>query len=147
MRIAAVQLYVDHHEKNSNWARIEHYAKRANESNVDLLIFPEWVHDASPCRGNCNLLSGQFPRYVIGGPGPDSVLGKDASNRFCEIAAQYGLDIIVGTIIERDPDDNRLYNCAYYIDKDGKILLEYRKVHLWHPERDYLHRGKKTNEL
>lgn len=69
------------------------------------------------------------------------MLGKEACQRFCDLAKTHGLDIVVGTIIERDPDDNHLYNCAYYIDKDGKVLLEYRKVHLWHPERDYLHKG------
>ncbi|KAI9244099.1 carbon-nitrogen hydrolase, partial [Phascolomyces articulosus] len=81
--------------------------------------------------------------YVIGGPSPEAALDKGGCERFCKFALDYGLDIVVGTIIERDPDDGRLYNCCYYINNDGSVLMEYRKVHLWHPERDYLHQGKR----
>ncbi|KAG2217326.1 hypothetical protein INT45_010775 [Circinella minor] len=122
MKIAAVQFYIDHNDKPSNWDRIISFVEKAAKEKVDLIVFPE---------------------YVIGGPSPESALDKGASERFCKLALDYGLDIVVGTIIERDPEDGRLYNCCYYINNDGTVLMEYRKVHLWHPERDFLHEGKR----
>ncbi|KAI8137495.1 carbon-nitrogen hydrolase [Fennellomyces sp. T-0311] len=122
MKIAAVQFYINHDEKSTNWDRIISFISSAAEQNVDLIVFPE---------------------YVVGGPGPESALDKLASQRFCKLALEYGLDIVIGTIIERDTLNDRLYNCCYYINSDGTILMEYRKVHLWHPEREYLHQGER----
>lgn len=65
-----------------------------------------------------------------------------AVNRFCDLAKKYQMDVVPGTLIERDPKDGHVYNTAYYIDRSGKILLSYRKVHLWHPERTYLKNGE-----
>ncbi|KAI8393469.1 carbon-nitrogen hydrolase [Radiomyces spectabilis] len=120
MRIAAVQFHINHEDKDENWIRIEQYLAKAAETNVDLVVFPE---------------------YFVGGPGTH-VVNNGARNRFCDLARKYELDIVPGTVIERDPHDGHLYNCAYYIDKSGEVLLEYRKVHLWHPEREYMKGGK-----
>lgn len=65
-----------------------------------------------------------------------------ALNRFQQLAKKYDMDLVPGTLIERDPKDGFVYNTAYYIDKSGKVLLSYRKVHLWHPERLYLTKGE-----
>ncbi|KAI7880851.1 carbon-nitrogen hydrolase [Lichtheimia hyalospora FSU 10163] len=121
MKIAAVQFAINHDDPHSNWPRIEAFIKNAKSQDVDLIVFPE---------------------YLIGGPGPERAIGKEACERFCSLAKQYDLDIVSGTIVEIDPEDGKMYNCAYYIDNRGQVLLEYRKVHLWHPERDYLHQGK-----
>lgn len=84
-------------------------------------------------------------RYFIGGPGKHMVEKTApglAVQRFCDLAVKYNLDVVPGTLIERDPKDGRVYNTAYYIDRSGEILLSYRKVHLWHPERKYLTKGE-----
>ncbi|KAI9310987.1 carbon-nitrogen hydrolase [Dichotomocladium elegans] len=117
MRIAAVQFYINHKNKEVNWCRIEEFIQKAKTQDVDLIVFPE---------------------YVIGGPGLECAVGKEGCERFCGLAKQYDVDMVVGTLIEKDPEDGHLYNCAYYLDHTGKVLLEYRKVHLWHPERTYL---------
>lgn len=65
-----------------------------------------------------------------------------AVKRFCDLAVKYNLDVVPGTLIEKDPEDGLVYNTAYYIDRSGEILLSYRKVHLWHPERKYLTKGE-----
>ncbi|KAI9023577.1 carbon-nitrogen hydrolase [Phycomyces nitens] len=120
MRIAAVQFHIDHKDKESNWPRVEQYMAKAAEQKMDLIVFPE---------------------YFIGGPGKRSSI-QGAAERFSALARKYDMDLVPGTVIERDPTDGNLYNCSYYIDKSGKILLEYRKYHLWHPERTYLSNGQ-----
>jgi predicted amidohydrolase len=65
-----------------------------------------------------------------------------AVNRFCELAKKYKMDIVPGTLIERDPTDGHVYNTSHYIDQSGEILMSYRKVHLWHPERYYMKKGE-----
>ncbi|KAL0083842.1 Nitrilase/cyanide hydratase and apolipo protein N-acyltransferase [Phycomyces blakesleeanus] len=121
MRIAAVQFHIDHKNKESNWDRVEEYMAKASDFKVDLIVFPE---------------------YFIGGPGKRSVI-KGGTERCQALARKYNMDLVPGTIIEMDREDGNLYNCSYYIDKSGKILLEYRKFHLWHPERSYLSHGQK----
>ncbi|KAI8143420.1 carbon-nitrogen hydrolase [Fennellomyces sp. T-0311] len=119
MKIAAVQLHIDHKDRAANWDRAEAFMAQAAEQQVDLIVFPE---------------------FFIGGPGRKSAV-VGGSERFSKLAQRYGMDIVTGTLIERDPDDGKYYNVAYYIDKSGEILLDYRKVHLWAPERKYLTPG------
>ncbi|KAI8090988.1 Nitrilase/cyanide hydratase and apolipo protein N-acyltransferase [Gilbertella persicaria] len=124
MRIAAVQLHIDHQDKEVNWKRAEEFMAQAVTQQVDLIVFPE---------------------YFIGGPGKHRVEKTApgvAVQRFCQLAKKYKMDIVPGTLIERDPQDGHVYNTAYYIDQSGHILLAYRKMHLWHPERSYLKEGK-----
>ncbi len=49
--------------------------------------------------------------------------------------------IVIGTIIERDND--KFYNCAFILGKNGKIIGKYRKAHLFSPmfETEYLSPG------
>jgi predicted amidohydrolase len=61
---------------------------------------------------------------------------------FCEFAKKYSIDIVPGTIVEGDKAEDAVINCAYYIDSSGEVLLKYQKVHLWHPERKWLTRGR-----
>jgi predicted amidohydrolase len=65
-----------------------------------------------------------------------------AIDRFRELARKYKMDIVPGSLTERDPTDGHVYNTTYYIDQSGEVLLSYRKVHLWHPERTYIKMGQ-----
>ena len=59
--------------------------------------------------------------------------------RFQQLAAQYAIDIVPGSIIEGDA--NGLFNTTYYIASNGEIRGRYRKVNLWLPERGYITPG------
>ncbi|KAI9302963.1 carbon-nitrogen hydrolase [Cunninghamella echinulata] len=112
VRIAAVQLYTELNDINYNWKKIEEYLERAHQKQVELIVFPE---------------------YFLGDP---KVMIEDPLPRLIELAKKYQIDIVTGSY-EIKKDDKK-YNCTNYIDKDGQVLLHYRKVHLWHPERpDY----------
>ncbi|KAI8068689.1 carbon-nitrogen hydrolase [Gongronella butleri] len=130
VKIAAVQLNIirrkDQDEANcaANMAAMETYIKQCAADKVDIVVFPE---------------------YAAQGPiVPESQLWdreKKHLNHFVALAKQYQIDIVPGSFGEIDPADGKLYNVTYYIDKDGKVLIEYRKVHLWHPERPYTSTG------
>ena len=53
--------------------------------------------------------------------------------RFQELAKKYAIDIVAGSIIERNRIGN--FNVCYYIDSTGKIKGKYNKVNLWLTER------------
>ncbi|ORX40909.1 carbon-nitrogen hydrolase [Kockovaella imperatae] len=40
-----------------------------------------------------------------------------------------------------------LHNTAFFIDENGRVLGEYIKKNLWHPERDYLTAGEESHEV
>ncbi|GAC1398068.1 MAG: carbon-nitrogen family hydrolase [Ktedonobacteraceae bacterium] len=120
--IAVVQCEITQYEPEPNLRKMEHFLVGAEASKVDLIVFPE---DAitGPINGNRQFVDfeGKYVRH------------------FQQLARQYAIDIVPGSIIEGDCDG--WYNTTYYIDRDGTIKGKYRKVHLWHPERTYLTSG------
>jgi len=58
------------------------------------------------------------------------------------LAEEHGLYIVMGTMVERDGENN--YNTSVLIDDSGKILGKYRKIRLWVPEKLYLDNGNET---
>ncbi|KAI8089212.1 carbon-nitrogen hydrolase [Halteromyces radiatus] len=120
MKIALVQLHIDHKNKSNNWTRVEDYMVKAAKQKVDLIVFPE---------------------FFLGGPGRSSSL-KNATERLGALARKYQMDLVPGTIVEHDEEQNVYRNTAYYIDYTGRVLLKYDKVHLWQHERSYLTQGE-----
>ncbi|KAI8061090.1 Nitrilase/cyanide hydratase and apolipo protein N-acyltransferase [Gongronella butleri] len=116
MRVAAVQFFRDDKNQELNFTRAEQFLKQAAEQDVDLVVFPEYF------------LS--LPWVPLADPVP----------RFSALAKQYGVDIVTGSYnIE---EDGKRYNEAAYIDKDGTVLIKYRKNHLWLAERGHNTPGK-----
>lgn len=66
--------------------------------------------------------------------------------KYQELAKECRIHIVPGTIVIRAPSDSGdaesvLLNKTFFIENTGKILGEYTKVNLWHPERDHLTSG------
>jgi predicted amidohydrolase len=55
---------------------------------------------------------------------------------YCALAAELNICIVPGTIVEKH--DSALLNVASFISNEGKILSQYQKKNLWHPERPHL---------
>ncbi len=120
--IAVVQCEIIQYEPETNLRKMEHFIVEAKASKAHLIVFPE---DAitGPVEGNRQFVDFEG-KYV---------------QHFQQLARQYTIDIVPGSIIEGDSDG--WYNTTYYIDSAGTIKGKYRKVHLWHPERTYLTPG------
>ncbi|OZJ03075.1 hypothetical protein BZG36_04607 [Bifiguratus adelaidae] len=109
----------------TNLKTIERFLGQAKEQQADIVVFPEYS------------LFG-----VISGREHLADTDKSYVKLFQELAQKYQVDLVPGTIVEKDKEDGKLYNYTYYIDKSGEILLTYAKYHLWHPERDYMTASK-----
>lgn len=123
LKVAIVQFEIRQFEPLENLAKAEEFIRQAASQSVDLIVFPEDFL-LGPLNGRANLadFDGQYVKH------------------FQQLAIQYNLDIVPGSIIEGD--ETGLYNTTYYIDHTGDILCRYRKVHLWLPERSYISPGE-----
>lgn len=50
---------------------------------------------------------------------------------FCEMAAEFGIWLVPGSLFERS--DGLVFNTLPVIDPTGKVVLRYRKVYPWYP--------------
>lgn len=124
-KIAVVQFEIKRLSPEYNLEKAEEFIDRASSLGAQIIVFPE--------------------DFVT-----DPIVGKkefaDFSNKyrdhFQQLAKKYAIDIIPGSFIEEEQE--KLYNTAYYIDSTGKVLSRYRKVNLWHPERNYITSGQKA---
>ncbi len=124
-KIALVQLKIKRFEPETNLSRIENFIKKAREDDAELIVFPE---------------------YFITDPliGKTEYADEDQKYKkhFQALADKYAIDIVTGSLIEKDKKG--FYNTTYYIDSEGEILSQYRKVNLWLPERDFISAGNKV---
>ena len=55
--------------------------------------------------------------------------GGESMERMAAWARELGIVLIGGSVTERAGD--RLYNTSYVFDRDGSLLADYRKIHLF----------------
>ena len=125
LKVAVVQFEISPFAPQDNLEKAEQFIEQAVAQEADLIVFPEDFL-AGPLEGHMELADFDS-RYV---------------KHFQQLAMQYGIDIVPGSIIEGDEDG--LYNTSYYIDRQGDILGRYHKVNLWLPERSYITPGTST---
>jgi len=122
LRVAVVQFEISQFTPQENLTKAEQFIQRAVLSAADLIVFPEDFL-VGPLNGRADLAD----------------FDQSYAKHFQQLASQYHIDIVPGSIIEGD--ESGLYNTAYYIDRSGDILGRYRKVNLWLPERSYVTPG------
>lgn len=126
IRIAVVQFKIKQFSPTENLNRAEEFIKKASHSKADIIIFPE---------------------EFITGPITDKLEFADSDKKYCRffqnLAKKYKIEIIPGSIIEKDKTG--FYNVAYYIDSKGKIKSKYKKINLWHPEKRHLSPGNEVS--
>ena len=123
LNIAVVQFAIRQLTPVENLTRAEQFIAQAASQQAQLIVFPE-----------------DFITGPLSGNKAFADCEKCYVQHFQQLAVRYSIDIVPGTIIEGD--SMSLYNTAYYIDKHGNILSQYRKVNLWLPERSYITPGK-----
>lgn len=104
--------------------------EEAGRLNADIVCLPENV------AGMCVVPQEAGLQTV---PGP-------VTDRFCGIAARYGMYIIAPMMEQRDegPNGINVYNTAVIIDRKGQIVGVYDKVHLTTPAISRGHRAGNT---
>ena len=121
-KIAVVQFEIKRLSPNDNLKKAEEFIQKASFSKAQIIVFPE-----------------DFVTDPIVGKREYADSTNKYRNHFQHLAKKYSIDIVPGSVIEED--NFGLHNTTYYIDSSGKIKSRYRKVNLWHPERNYITPG------
>ncbi|MEM7100720.1 MAG: carbon-nitrogen hydrolase family protein [Pseudomonadota bacterium] len=117
-RVALVQ-HCAGTDVEKNMATLEQYTRQAVAEGADVVMWPEAFAYLGSHRGKVEILE-DLP---AGGPilKQCQALGRELS---CEL--------LLGGFHERMPgDEQRCFNTSVYLGRDGEILAQYRKIHLF----------------
>jgi len=117
-KIAVVQFKAST-DKNQNLTKILNYIKTATKKGADLCAFPEFMmfytsssQSAAELSKLAETISGEFVTSIVKAAKANSIF-------------------VVGTFYEKSKKRNRVYDTAFLVNKSGKILSTYRKIHLY----------------
>ena len=117
-KVALVQFKADT-DKHKNLQKILDYINKAAKKGAKLCAFPEFMMYFTPSSQSAKELAslaetinGQFV----------SAISKCARKNSIEV---------VGTFYEKSPRRDRVYDTSFLVDKNGKIISKYRKIHLY----------------
>ena len=120
MRVAAVQLSSTA-DKAANLAAADRHTRAAAADGAKLIVLPEkW---SVMGRGE-ELRAGAEP---LDGP---------AISWACATARELRIDLVAGSILERDPLREKLANTSVHVDPEGALRAVYRKLHMFDVEID-----------
>jgi predicted amidohydrolase len=117
-KIAVVQ-FTASTNKNQNLKKILNYIKQAADKGAQLCAFPEFMMFYTN--------SQQSPRDL-------AAFAETLNGNFVKTiatAAKKHSICVVGTIYEKSRLKNRVYDTAFVINKSGKVVSTYRKIHLY----------------
>ncbi|HSB46548.1 MAG TPA: carbon-nitrogen hydrolase family protein [Candidatus Bilamarchaeum sp.] len=119
MRIAIAQMEIAQGDVEANIAKIRKFIRKARAGRADVLVLPEYCLTGS--------VKGR----------PELIDSKGAYRRlFSNLAKKSRIDIVSGSFVESEK--GKAYNTACYFERGGRLLGCYRKMNLWHSERERL---------
>ena len=118
MRAGAVQLNSTA-EVDRNLETADRLVRDAASRGAELVVLPEkW-----------NLLA-EGERMAAGAQSLDGATISWAG----AIAAELGIELVAGSIVERSPEQEKPSNTSVHIDREGRIAATYRKLHMFDVE-------------
>jgi deaminated glutathione amidase len=115
MRAAAVQLN-SNEDKKRNLAYAEELTRAAAADGAELVVLPE----------KFNVL-GTHEHYLEGAEALDGPTITWAR----ETAAELGIDLVAGSIVERRQGRDKLSNTCVHVSPEGDVRAVYRKIHMF----------------
>jgi predicted amidohydrolase len=125
LKIAVVQFEISQYSPTENLKKAEKFIIEASNKEAQVIVFPE-DFVTGPIAGEKNYVDFE----------------EKYKKLFQKWAKQYSIDIVTGSFIEGQKD--KWFNTSYYINAQGKIKAQYKKINLWHPERRYLAAGNQV---
>ena len=122
MKIALAQLDIVWEDKAANRLKCENLARQASEANVELLLFPEMT------------LTG----FTMNVPMMGEEQNGDTTQWFQQLAKKYRVAVGFG-VIEKILKGDKGKNNYIIVDKDGKLLSCYSKIHPFSFGEEALH--------
>lgn len=113
--VLSVQLKPVLKQKSVNLETVKKIIKGFCDKKLDLVVLPEFFstginHDAMVNE-------------------PEDTNGGIVIAELSKIAKHFNTNIVCGSVIEREGD--KLYNTSFVLDREGKIVGKYRKIHLY----------------
>ncbi len=105
--------------KNNNLKKILSYINKASKKGAELCAFPEFMMFYTPSSQSSSKLSS---------------LAETINGNFVTTIAQAAKKSsiqVVGTFYEKSRKKNRVYDTSFIINKFGKVVSTYRKIHLY----------------
>ena len=112
---AAVQL-TSTSDSEANWRSARELIERAASYGARFVATPE----------NTNFLGPHDDKVRLAEP-----LDGATCSRFAELAARYGIHLLLGSFNERSDEAERCHNTSVLFGPDGSRLATYRKIHLF----------------
>ena len=117
-KIAVVQLKADV-DKKKNLKKILDYINKAAKRGAKLCAFPEFMMFYTT--------SSQSPKELTS---LAETINGEFVHSISKSARQNSIQV-VGTFYEKSPKTDRVYDTSFLIDKNGKVVSKYRKIHLY----------------
>lgn len=102
-------------DKEKNLLSVNKYIEQFADKNLDLVVLPEFFS------------TGVHQESFVNSP--EDTNGGIVVEALSETARKFNTNIVCGSVIERDGDN--LYNTSFVLDRSGKIVGKYRKIHLF----------------
>ena len=102
-------------DKEKNLEKVNKYIEQYSGNDLDLVVLPEFFS------------TGVHQESFINAP--EDTNGGVVVAELSKTAKKFKTNIVCGTVIERDGD--KLYNTSFVVDREGKIVGKYRKIHLF----------------
>jgi len=102
-------------KKEINLKKVEDYLERSSDKKLDLVVLPEFFSTGIDHEAFVN--------------SPEDENGGETMAFISKLAKKYKTNIVAGSVIEKSYD--KLYNTSFVINREGKILDKYRKIHLF----------------
>lgn len=127
MKVTLIQLDSIFENTYRNFSKVEELLSKIK--NTDVVVFPETWN------------TGFFPKNNIKDFADKN--GKKTKEIFSKFCLENNINAIAGSILNNKED--RIYNTSYIFNKEGQIIGEYDKIHLFSPagEDNYFFSGNK----
>ena len=102
-------------DKEKNLETAKYYIEKYSDKKPDLVVLPEFFSTGVDHNSMVNR--------------PEDKNGGIVVKYLSDIAQKFNTNIVCGSVIEKEND--KLYNTAFVVDRTGKIVGKYRKIHLF----------------
>lgn len=130
MKVFNIQMNIDQHNPNNNYATAERWIRKAHEEGADVVVLPELWNTAFHMSEKLFELADK-----------DGVRTKQF---FSSLSKELHINIVGGSVTVLE--DEKIYNRCYVYDREGSQIAEYDKVHLFSfsGEENYFAKGDKV---
>lgn len=130
MKIACVQMNIAFGEPEKNFLAVQKYIEEAAKAQVDVIVLPEmW---------NTGYALDQLEELA-------DTNGEKTKQLLAQAAKNHQVNIVGGSVSTKKTDG--FYNTMYVVNREGEIIAEYDKAHLFKLMDEHLHMnpGNKIN--